>query len=144
LRDWATDIATYKADANCGNGTVDAGENCDQGASNGTAGSCCSASCRFETSSKVCRAVAVGNDCDLAESCTGSSATCPVDAGKPAGTACTDDGNVCTTDVCNGTAGAPACIHPAGNAGTVCRAALNECDLAETCTGTSSACPADV
>src|SRR5205809_4900063 len=139
---WAADIATYKADANCGNGTVDAGEDCDQGASNGTAGSCCSAACRFVTSGTICRAAA--NECDLAESCTGSSATCPADTVKAAGTACTDDGNVCTTDACNGTAGAPACAHPAGNAGSVCRAAAGEGDLAETCDGVTTACPPDV
>src|SRR5437773_1165539 len=136
---WAADIATYKADANCGNGTVDAGEDCDQGASNGTAGSCCSASCRFVTSGTVCRAAA--NECDVTESCTGSSATCPADTVKAAGTACTDDGNPCTTDVCDGTAGAPACTHPAGNAGAACRAAAGDCDVAETCTGTSTTCP---
>src|SRR5437773_9096337 len=121
---WAADIATYKADSLCGNGILDAGEDCDQGASNGTAGSCCSASCRFVTSGTVCRAAA--NECDLADTCTGSSATCPADAVKAAGAACTDDGNVCTTDVCNGTSGAPACTHPAGNAGPACRAAAGE------------------
>src|SRR5438034_868121 len=47
-QNWAADVATYQADSNCGNGTIDAGEDCDQGVSNGTAGSCCSASCRFE------------------------------------------------------------------------------------------------
>src|SRR5437762_2539086 len=140
-QNWAVDIATYKADSNCGNGIVDAGEDCDQGASNGTAGSCCSASCRFVTSGTICRAAA--NECDVAESCTGSSATCPADAVKAAGTACTDDGNPCTTDLCDGTVGAPACTHSAGNAGTVCRAAVDLCDAAETCTGTSTTCPAD-
>src|SRR5438094_883473 len=136
---WAADIATYKADANCGNGTVDAGEDCDQGASNGTAGSCCSASCRFVTSGTVCRAAA--NECDVTESCTGSSATCPADTVKAAGTACTDDGNPCTTDLCDGTS--VTCTHPAGNAGAVCRAAAGECDTAETCDGSSTACPPD-
>src|SRR5947208_5777628 len=137
---WAADIATYKADSNCGNGIVDAGEDCDQGASNGTAGSCCSASCRFVTSRTICRAAA--NACDVAESCTGSSATCPADAVKAAGTACTDDGNPCTSDVCDGTS--VTCTHPAGNAGAVCRAAAGECDVAETCDGASTACPPDV
>src|SRR5438034_2037931 len=137
---WAADIATYKADANCGNGTLDPGEDCDQGASNGTAGSCCSASCRFVTSGTICRAAA--NECDVAESCTGSSATCPADAVKAAGTACTDEGNPCTSDVCDGTS--VTCTHPAGNAGAVCRAAAGECDVAETCDGASTACPPDV
>jgi len=87
----------------------------------------------------VCRAAA--GECDVAETCTGNSAACPVDGFKAANSACTDDGNVCTRDVCTGTSAA--CSHPAGNAGTVCRAAAGECDVAETCSGTSPNCPAD-
>src|SRR5207249_7000910 len=58
-----------------------------------------------------------------------------------AGTACTDDGNPCTTDTCNGSSNL--CQHAAGNAGTMCRAATGACDVAETCTGTSATCPPD-
>src|SRR5207245_517541 len=87
----------------------------------------------------VCRAAV--DECDVAESCTGTSTTCPTDAFVASGTPCTDDGNVCTTDVCSGSSAT--CTHPAGNAGTVCRAAVNECDVAESCTGTSTACPTD-
>jgi hypothetical protein len=36
-------------------------------------------------------------------------AACPVDALDPAGTACTDDGNVCTNDVCDAFG---MCTHP--------------------------------
>lgn len=43
----------------------------------------------------VCRPSA--GQCDVAETCTGASATCPTDGFKPDGTAC-DDGNACTTD----------------------------------------------
>src|SRR5207249_1499038 len=82
----------------------------------------------------------VGQLIALAQS---GSSTCPSDTVKSAGTSCTDDGIVCTTDVCNGTVGAPACTHPAGNAGTVCRAAAGECDVAETCDGTHTSCPAN-
>src|SRR5439155_2401370 len=76
----------------------------------------------------VCRAAA--GECDLAESCTGTSTTCPTDLFQPSGTACTDDSDPCTSDVCSGTS-AP-CTHPAGNAGPVRRPAVNECDAAET------------
>src|SRR5439155_677510 len=62
---------------------------------------------------------------------------------KTSGTACTDDGNVCTTDQCNGSVASPTCVHNPGNAGTTCRATAGACDVAETCTGTSSTCPAD-
>src|SRR5207244_11371708 len=52
-----------------------------------------------------------------------------------------DHGNPCTADQCNGTA--DACQHPAGHAGATCRASAGVCDVVETCTGTSSTCPAD-
>jgi RHS repeat-associated protein len=87
----------------------------------------------------TCRAAA--GECDVVETCTGTSTTCPTDAKKPANTACMDDGNACTTDKCDGTN--VACQHAAGNAGATCRAAAGECDVAETCTGTSTACPTD-
>src|SRR5206468_9429674 len=87
----------------------------------------------------VCRAAV--DECDQAETCNGTSTTCPADGKKTSGTACTSDGNPCTLDQCNGTSNA--CQHPAGNAGTVCRAAADDCDLAETCNGTSTSCPAD-
>src|SRR5207245_3689738 len=67
-------------------------------------------------SGTTCRAAA--NECDNAELCTGSSSTCPNDTVKASGTACTDDGNVCTTDLCNGTVGSPLCVHNPGNART--------------------------
>src|SRR5439155_1064549 len=94
----------------------------------------------FRPSTTACRPSA--GACDAAEDCTGSSATCPVDAKEPAGTACTDDGNACSRDECDGTN--DACQHPAGNAGAVCRPAAGPCDDAETCSGTTTVCPADV
>src|SRR5205807_3980331 len=56
-------------------------------------------------------------------------------------TACTSDGNACTLDQCDGTN--VTCQHPAGNAGATCRASAGACDVAETCTGASTTCPAD-
>src|SRR5947199_1332320 len=130
------------APGTCGNGHVDSGEDCDLGSALKRAGgSCCKNNCTFASSTNTCRAAA--GECDLPETCTGSSATCPADGPRKAsGTACTDDGNACTLDQCNGTS--VDCQHPVGNAGAVCRAAAAECDLAETCTGTSSTCPTDV
>ncbi|MBU6280649.1 hypothetical protein KGQ64_00305 [bacterium] len=86
----------------------------------------------------VCRE---GGPCDVAETCDGSSTACPSDAFVAAGTACPDDGSVCSFDRCDG---AGRCAHPPTNAGLICRAASGTCDLAETCTGTDPACPADV
>src|SRR5206468_5053244 len=71
----------------------------------------------------------------------GTSTTCPADAKKSAGTACTADTNPCSLDQCDGTN--VTCQHPAGSAGAVCRAAAGPCDVAETCTGSSTTCPAD-
>ncbi len=157
----------------CGDGKVDpsAGEECDEGAANGSSTSCCTTTCTlveagtvcrpvagicdvqetctgssgscpadaFVSSSTVCRASA--GECDLADNCTGTGPSCPSDTKKSSGTACTSDGNACSLDQCDGTS--VTCQHPAGNAGAVCRASAGTCDVAETCTGTSSTCPAD-
>jgi hypothetical protein len=79
-------------------------------------------------------------ECDVAEQCNGSSTSCPADGFVASGTPCTSDGQVCTVDECDG---AGACTHPAGNAGTECRASTGECDVAENCDGLSGSCPAD-
>jgi hypothetical protein len=89
-------------------------------------------------SGTVCRTDA--GECDVEETCDGVSTTCPADAFEPSGTTCADDGEVCTADQCDG---AGTCAHPAGNAGTQCRAVAGSCDLAETCDGASTTCPAD-
>jgi hypothetical protein len=93
----------------------------------------------FASTATVCRSAA--GECDLAESCTGGGPACPGDAKVPGGTGCSSDGNVCTVDECDGTN--DACQHPPGNGGTVCRSSAGECDVAETCTGASPACPVD-
>src|SRR2546422_10110949 len=76
------------------------------------------------------------NECDNQETCSGTSATCPADTVKSAGTACSDDGHVCTSDVCNGTVGAPACTHPAKASGTACPDDGNVCTR-DVCDGRS-------
>jgi hypothetical protein len=113
----------------CGNGVVEAGEACDGGA-------CCSDTCEL-TSGNVCREAA--GECDFAETCNGASAECPGDFKRVDGLPCSDDGSVCTADVCS----AGECVHPAGNAGSICRPSSGECDVADVCDGTSSVCPAD-
>ncbi len=78
--------------------------------------------------------------CEVAESCDGTSPTCPADVKVAAGTACPADSQICTNDVCDG---AGTCSHPAGNTGTVCRPSTGICDSAEACDGSSSTCPGD-
>jgi cysteine-rich repeat protein len=88
-----------------------------------------------------CRAAA--GVCDVAESCTGSSGTCPFDAQVPSGTSCRASTGVCDpAETCNGSAAT--CpgdvLLPSGS---LCRASAGICDAAETCDGTAVACPAD-
>jgi hypothetical protein len=111
----------------------------------------------------VCRP-AVG-PCDVADVCNGKANGCAPNAFVPDGTSCNDsnsctiggtcqagvctggvtsscnDNNPCTVDACDAQSG---CVHTPGNAGTVCRAAAGACDVAEVCSGSSAACPADV
>ena len=71
----------------CGNGTIESPEQCDAGAANGTAGSCCSSTCTLRSAATVCRASA--GQCDVAETCTGASGACPADVFAANTSACT-------------------------------------------------------
>jgi hypothetical protein len=138
-------------------GECDAAETCggatvcpqDKGQSDGTSCTddgnpctsdvCTAGSCQHPAGNKgaVCR-VAAG-DCDLADTCDGTSTMCTADLGRPDDTPCSGDGNVCTVDSCHG----GLCVHVPGNAGAVCREAVGECDSAESCDGISAKCPPD-
>lgn len=59
----------------CGDGVVEACEQCDEGTDNGTAASCCTAGCTLRVAGAECRP-SIG-PCDVAESCTGSAGSCP-------------------------------------------------------------------
>jgi hypothetical protein len=72
-------------------------------------------------------------DVDRGPSCTLTIVSCVTAADC-------NDVNPCTVDSCDQTLG---CQHTAGNSGAVCRAAVGSCDIAESCTGASTACPAD-
>lgn len=110
-------------------GACDARETC-----SGTSAVCPPDALRDSTT--VCRAAA--SDCDSEERCSGSATNCPADVRAAAGTACAEDGAGCTNDVCDG---AGACTHPLRPVGTVCRTAAGVCDVAETCSGSTTACP---
>ena len=72
------------------------------------------------------------DECDPAESCTGTLPDCPADVFTPNGTACTDDGNECTDDVCSG----GVCSHPDLPSGTACGDPTDDdCTNSDTCNG---------
>src|SRR5262245_47342998 len=125
----------------CGNGVVDSGEQCDAGAGNGSATSCCTSACQFRAAAFVCRVVA--GVCDQQETCTGSSGSCPADTFLPTSTVCRGSAGVC--DVAENCTGSSAACPADGfvSSSTVCRGAAGVCDAAENCTGSSAACPAD-
>src|SRR5262245_56576842 len=116
-------------DTACGGTAIDC-QACNQAGSVGT--------CSLLGAETPCRGNAT--DCDAVESCSGTSIECPPDVNEAPGTACTDDGNACTADVCDGSL---TCQHPAGNAGAICRDVAGPCDAAEFCSGTSTFCPAN-
>jgi CSLREA domain-containing protein len=94
----------------CGNGTLDLGEQCDDG--NVAAGDCCSATCTFEAAGSPCTEdglVCTAGTCDTGGTCVQVSTD-----------ALCDDGDPCTVDTC--TAGVCATTLP-GLGGLTC--ALN-------------------
>jgi cysteine-rich repeat protein len=125
--------------ATCGNSIVETGEQCDDG--NTSNGDCCSATCQTEPADTVCRPS--DGQCDVAETCGGAS-TCPADGFASDTTTCTgtSNGDVCDdVDKCSGTANT--CVDKFKPSSVECRADAGQCDVPESCTGTSGACPAD-
>ncbi len=155
--------------AACGNGQLDPGEACDDG--NDAGGDCCTATCELEAAGTACAddgnpctldqcdgtsatcqhpagnagasCRAQAGVCDVAETCTGTSPTCPPDAFAPATTQCRVSADVC--DVAESCSGTSATCPPNGFASPAvqCRPPAGDCDVAESCTGASAACPAD-
>jgi subtilisin family serine protease len=150
--DWS--LASGAAQSFCGDGQKTGAEQCDDG--NQLGGDCCSASCQYEASNSPCNdglfctstdrcnttgvCLGSGNPCSTGPECNNTCSEANDNCFAPAGTACTADASVCTLDQCNGSG---SCAHPAGNGGATCRAASGICDVAETCTGSAVACPAD-
>jgi cysteine-rich repeat protein len=88
----------------CGNGSMDPGEQCDDG--NRLGGDCCSATCQLESNGSPCDD---GSLCTQLDACSeGSCAGLPVDCA---------DGNLCTGDLCDSAAG---CLNPPVPNGTLC------------------------
>ncbi|CCO27877.1 Disintegrin and metalloproteinase domain-containing protein B Short=ADAM B [Rhizoctonia solani AG-1 IB] len=102
----------------CGNGIVEAGEDCDPGVgTNSTccdsatckfranavcdpaSSSCCTDTCQFAPSTQVCRPSRDAT-CDRAEMCPGSSANCPADQVTDNGTSCGNGNLACANGIC--------------------------------------------
>jgi hypothetical protein len=119
--------------AGCSNGT-----GCPSGATAGGDGLPSTGSCAYSVGSGG--GGGQGRVVVLASQSNANLSQCGSASNAAASTACADDGNVCTTDLCNGSG---TCLHAAGNSGTTCRMATTACDVAETCTGSLTTCPSD-
>ncbi len=146
----------------CGDGSIDFGEQCDDG--NVADGDCCSSICEFELAGSSCEdgdactdvdqcdglgtcSAGPGLDCDDANSCTNDSCNAGIGCVNTHNTNACDDGNACTTaDVCalgTCTGGAPVtcedaneCTNDTCDSGIGCVFANNTaaCDDGDTCT----------
>ncbi|MBX3024289.1 PxKF domain-containing protein [bacterium] len=86
---WACAGAPSACAPVCGDGLVRGTEECDDGDANGTAQSCCAATCTFQAQGTLCDDgdICTDNVCNGANQCIATPKSC-------------DDGNVCTTDAC--------------------------------------------
>ncbi len=131
---------TPRPSADCGNGTLNSGEQCDDG--NTTAGDGCSATCQTEMSMATCGdgAVDAGEQCDDGNTAAGDgcSATCQTEMsmatcgnGIIEGAEQCDDGNTTSGDGCSATC--------QGEMGAVCGDGVREgseaCDDGNTTSG---------
>ncbi len=126
----------------CGNGIVEEGEECDLGAFNGNPGLCCNETCKFDRTGRECRASA--GICDVAEECSGESATCPPDDKRMEGLGCREGTAFsCEQDsFCDGISNDCPPNLPL-EAGIVCRPKNGFCDVLERCNGVNTTCPED-
>jgi RHS repeat-associated protein len=133
------------SNSQCASGFCTNGVCCDTACNSGTCSACNVAghlgTCSARIGGTVCRASA--GVCDVAETCDGTSFSCPSDSVASAGTVCRASTGACDpAETCSGTSvNCPS--DSLAVAGTVCRAAAGGCDVAETCNGTSATCPAD-
>jgi hypothetical protein len=121
----------------CGDGILEGTEECES-----PFDSCCdSSTCMFKTSGTECRASA--GVCDVAETCTGLSDSCPSNTFRSSSYECRPSAGVCdVAEYCTGSsAGCP--TNSFLSSSTVCRAPVDVCDIAEYCTGSTTTCPSN-
>ena len=90
----------------CGNGTTEAGEECDFGSGNNTAGSGCEPNCQFSCDQTPTDTCNDGNPCDGVETCTNVTVNsrpgkrCMSTAAPAQGTSCGPNNQICLGMVC--------------------------------------------
>src|SRR5262249_9411411 len=117
---------------------------CDNDAADHCTGSGNGCTDGFKASTVTCRGSA--GQCDVAESCTGTNGTCPNDDFQSSTITCTgsSQGRLCdnaAADHCTGSSNA--CTDAFKANSVTCRGSAGQCDVAESCTGTSGSCPND-
>ncbi|MGE0788793.1 MAG: MYXO-CTERM sorting domain-containing protein [Sandaracinaceae bacterium] len=161
-------VPTYSA---CGDGSLDLGESCDDGALNGTTTCGCQTDCTYTIATTGCSAGTAGpcdamdecdgagactpmfltgtvcrpataGPCDVAETCPGGTAACPPDGFAAADTVClASSGEPCDADDVCNGVDAT-CPSAVAATGTSCRASTGACDLGASCDGVATTCPA--
>jgi len=105
-----------------------------------TSGACCDTSTgKYRANTYVCRAK--DGACDVAEKCTGSSATCPTDGYASSSTVCSSASGPCENDAkCTGSSKTcPSKTYKSSS--TVCNASSGACENDAKCSGSSATCP---
>jgi|GEM_PF-2682793 len=126
----------------CASGFCANGVCCDSACNGGCQACSAAGACSVKPAASVCRSAA--GACDVAETCDGTSPTCPVDGLALAATVCRAKNGACDVEeTCSGAA-ATCPADALSAATTACRPSAGPCDVAEVCTGTSAACPGDV
>ena len=131
----------YCSDGACCDTACGLGNPIDCQACSVASGSSKDGTCEAAKSGTKCRAAS--DACDKAETCDGSTLTCPTDDFQPSTKLCRGALGLCDeAETCSGTsASCPTDQFKAS--GSVCRATAGACDLAEICSGTSAGCPVD-
>ena len=127
----------------CGDGAIGAGEDCDDGADNGTLASCCTDTCTFASNTTPCTpsATIAGMCNDPNDRCNGAGVC--IDVMRGTDVVCRVAMGDCDVEErCNGLS--PTCpLDGFVLDGRECRGSRGDCDPAEHCDGTGRDCPTD-
>ncbi len=129
-------LCTFGGIASCGNGTVDPGEQCDDG--NLLNGDGCDANCRLEGAVCGNGVLEAGEQCDDGNTNNGDgcNANCRLEVGGCVPPTCNDN-NPCTVDTCDSSGGSFVCVHTL-NPGPGCNACNPpDCNDHDPCTDDS-------